>query len=89
MAGRMTWLTVAVLVVSPQLAVNAHENPSAQTLQQTFSKWINARVELEKEQHGSHRGAHENKLAEKRGMKIPDGKYTLYNAKLYTFQIKK
>jgi formylglycine-generating enzyme required for sulfatase activity len=44
-------------------------------LHKRFSEWIQERVELEKEQHGFHRGAHENKLAEKRGMNIPDGKY--------------
>jgi len=33
-------------------------------MQRTFSTWINERVELKKEQHGFHRGAHEEKLAE-------------------------
>ena len=51
------------------------KGPSAQVLQKEFSEWINERVELEKEQHGFHRGAHEDKLGEKRGMNIPDGKY--------------
>jgi hypothetical protein len=44
-------------------------------LRQRFTEWIDGRVELEYEQHSFHRGAHENKLVEKRGMNIPDGKY--------------
>jgi formylglycine-generating enzyme required for sulfatase activity len=43
--------------------------------QEEFSKWIDERVKLEYEQHSFHRGAHENKLVEKRGMNIPDWKY--------------
>jgi len=49
---------------------------SAQTLQTKFSEWINERMALEYEQHEFHRKAHEEKLAQKRGMNIPDWKYT-------------
>ena len=61
------------MVGVPAVAVEADGDAD---LQKTFSKWIDERVELEKERHGFHRGAHENKLGEKRGMNIPDGKYT-------------
>jgi len=60
------------MVGVPAVAVEADGDAD---LQKTFSKWINERVELEKERHGFHRGAHENKLGEKRGMNIPDGQY--------------
>jgi hypothetical protein len=72
----MMLLMVAVLISLLQLNVNANEKPSAQALQETFSKWMNERVALEKEQHGFHREAHEKKLSEKRGMNIPEGKYS-------------
>jgi formylglycine-generating enzyme required for sulfatase activity len=52
------------------------ETDEGAELQERFSEWIDGRVKLEYEQHGFHRGAHENKLAEKRGMNIPDGKYS-------------
>ncbi len=76
MTSRMMSLTFAVLILLLLQHVNANENSSAQALQETFSKWMNERVELEKEQHGFHREAHAKKLSEKRGMNIPDGKYT-------------
>jgi hypothetical protein len=65
---------VVILVLMFSAAnVGADENAE---LQERFSKWINERVKQEKEQHGFHREAHGEKLAEKRGMNIPDGKYT-------------
>ena len=57
---------VAIAMIDvPAVAVEADEHAD---LQKIFSKWINERVELEKEQHGFHREAHEKKLSEKRGM---------------------
>ena len=73
MTSGMKLLTVAVMVSLLQLSVSADENPA---LQEKFSKFINERIELKKEQHGFHRGAHEEKLAEKRRLDIPEGKYT-------------
>lgn len=52
------------------------ENQTGKSLQQKFTNWISERVKLEQEQHGFHRNAHEDKLAEKRSMNIPEGKYT-------------
>jgi len=63
---------VILVLMFPSVNVCADESAD---LQKKFSKWIDERVKLEKEQHEFHRGAHENKLAEKRGMNIPDGKY--------------
>jgi len=71
----MTSLTIAVLLSLLHLNINADDKSHEQSLQEKFSEWINERVKLEKEEHGFHRGAHEQKLAEKQGMKIPDGKY--------------
>ena len=64
-----------VALVSMMPAAHPEEDGGA-ALQDKFSQWINARLELKKEQHGFHRGAHEEKLAEKRGMDIPEAKYT-------------
>jgi formylglycine-generating enzyme required for sulfatase activity len=64
---------VILVLMFPTANVAADESAD---LQKKFSKWINERVKLEKEQHGFHRKAHEDKLAEKRGMNIPDWKYT-------------
>jgi hypothetical protein len=68
-----TILAAMSLSLSPGWAED--DNPSAQAPHKEFSTWISERVSLEREQHGFHRNAHENKLAEKRGMNIPDGKY--------------
>jgi len=61
------------MIDKPAVAVEANGQVD---LQKRFSRWIEKRVELEKEQHGFHRGAHKKKLNEKRGMNIPDGRYT-------------
>jgi hypothetical protein len=52
------------------------EASSPQALQEEFSEWMSERESLKKDQHGFHRGAHAEKLAEKRGMDIPEAKYT-------------
>jgi formylglycine-generating enzyme required for sulfatase activity len=69
-------VTIVLLAVTMLAVRSVRAADEDADLQKEFSEWINERVELEKEQHGFHRGAHEEKLAEKRGMNIPDGKYT-------------
>ena len=69
-------LTISVLLSLLRLDVQAGENSSKQAVEKKFARWIHERVMLEQEQHGFHRGAHETKLAEKRRLNIPDGKYT-------------
>ena len=68
----LTCCVVILVLMAPIANVGADESAD---LQKRFSEWIEERVRLEKEQHGFHREAHEEKLAEKRGMNIPDGKY--------------
>jgi len=69
---------IACFMVTMALMMpTAHpEEDGGAALQDRFSKWINRRIALKKDQHGFHRGAHEEKLAEKRGMDIPEAKYT-------------
>ena len=71
----MRWLSccVLILLLLPIAADGATDGDA--DLQARFSEWIHARVNLQKEQHGFHREAHAEKLAEKRRMHIPDGKY--------------
>ena len=64
-----------VALVSMMPVAHSEEDGGV-ALQERFSKWISERIELKKDQHGFHRGAHENKLAEKRGMDIPEAQYT-------------
>jgi formylglycine-generating enzyme required for sulfatase activity len=67
-----SWCGVILLLMFPAANVGTDQNAD---LHKRFSEWTHERMTLEKEQHGFHRGAHEKKLAEKRGMNIPDGKY--------------
>jgi formylglycine-generating enzyme required for sulfatase activity len=64
---------VIAMVGGPAVAVEADRDAD---LQEKFSNFINARMELKRQQHGFHRGAHAGKLAEKRRMDIPEGLYT-------------
>jgi len=71
----MRWFSCCVVILVLMIPAAGVGTDGSADLQKRFSEWIDERVQLEKEQHGFHRGAHEEKLAEKRGMNIPDGKY--------------
>ena len=71
----MRWFSCCVVILVLMIPAAAVWTDESADLQQRFSEWIDGRVKLEYEQHWFHREAHENKLAEKRGMNIPDGKY--------------
>ncbi|MHC4467595.1 MAG: formylglycine-generating enzyme family protein [Planctomycetota bacterium] len=70
--SKILYFIVIMVFMVPVANVEANEKAA---LQKKFYKWINERVKLEKEQHGFHREAHENKLGEKQRMNIPEGKY--------------
>ena len=71
----MRWLFSLLVILVLMLPAAVVGTEGSADLRERFSEWIDERVTLEKERHGFHRGAHEEKLAEKRGMNIPDGNY--------------
>jgi formylglycine-generating enzyme required for sulfatase activity len=71
----MRWISCCAAILVLMFTPAAVGTDGEADQQEEFSKWIDERVKLEYEQHSFHRGAHENKLVEKRGMNIPDWKY--------------